>query len=606
MSGAGCPFDPAELRRRHSASALTDIISAPVARFRAESDHWGGEWLRMTRYVCALFACWMLVSAGHAAERRVALVIGNSAYKDAPLINPGNDARAVSQALRESGFTVMERRNLNQAALRRAIREFGDELIKGGVGVFFYAGHGMQVRGRNYLIPVGHDIRREDEVADQSVDVGLVLEKMGTARNALNILILDACRNNPFGGPGGLAPLDAPAGTLIAFATAPGQVADDGSGDNGLYTKHLVSYMREPGLKVEDVFKRVRSAVRQESAGKQTSWENTSLEVDFYFKALDARVIAEQNREREQIQKEAIEKAVQDALQRSGQQTARDRAAVERQIAERVAVERVAAEKAAAERIAAMEKALQVALSRSVAPAPSVAPVALPGAAAVTRPQPAPAAAPRPAPQEPTRLAMAAPSSAAIAGASAAAAFKVGDNWVYKATDRDYTVVRERKTVLRVESVTDREVHIRAGSKNWLRYTPEGNLIASLPRDGIERRFEPTVPLYSFPLEPGKTWQTKYRTTRSDGRVFDNDRSVTVVGWEEVKVPAGTFRALKISSLTWYRRVDSGGSGGGRSVFNYWYAPEVKRLIKSETLETGNNNVVYQDNTFELVSYKVQ
>jgi uncharacterized caspase-like protein len=546
----------------------------------------------MVRYACALVACLVLVTAGHAAERRVALVIGNSAYKQAPLANPGNDARAMAQVLRESGFTVKELRNLNQAGMRRAIREFGDDIAKGGIGLFFFAGHGMQIRGRNYLIPVGSDIEREDEVEDQAVDARLVLEKMASAKNPLNIVILDACRNNPFissfrSSIVGLAAMDAPAGTLVAFSTAPGQVAADGTGDNGLYTQHLVSYMREPGLKVEDVFKRVRSAVRQASAGRQTPWENTSLEADFYFKTLDPRAVAEEKREREQAQKEAIDKAVQDALKRSGQQTARDRAGIEREIAERVAAERVVAEKAASDRIAAMEKALQVALNRSAAPAAAAAPVAVP----------------RPAPQEPARLALAAPS--AIAGSSGPPALKVGDNWAYKVTDRDYTVVRERKSVTRVDSVTGSEIRFRTGSKTLFRYNSDWSLIGQIPGDGIERKFEPPAPVYSFPLEPGKTWQAKFKNTRSDGRVFDNDRTVTVEGWEEVTVPAGTFRALKVSSLTYYRRVDGAGSGGGRVVFNYWYVPEVKRPVRIEDVNIGNNGVVIQDFTSELVSYKL-
>ena len=335
--------------------------------------------------------------------------------------------------------------------------------------------------------------------------------------------------------------------------------------------------MREPGLKVEDVFKRVRSAVRQESGGRQTPWENTSLETDFYFKELDPRAVAEEKREREQAQKEAIEKAVQDALKRSGQQAARDRAGIEREIANRVAAERAVAEKAASDRIAAMEKALQVALNRPAAPA----------------------AAP-----EAARVALSAPRSAAISSGGAAAP-KAGDHWVYKLTDRDYSVVRERKYTFRVESVTDTSIQARTGSKNWFRFTRDWNLMANVPGDGIERRFDPPVPVYSFPLEPGKTWQAKYKNTRSDGRVYDNDRTVTVDGWEEVTVPAGTFKALKVSSLTYYRRVDGGGTGGGRIVFNYWYVPEVRRPVRIEDVNIGNNGVVQQDFTSELISYKL-
>jgi uncharacterized caspase-like protein len=222
------------------------------------------------------------------AGRRVALVIGNGNYKDAPLGNPVNDARAIAQALKESGFTVIARENTDQKGMHAALREFGDKLRNGGVGLFYYAGHGMQIKGRNYLIPVGSTIEREDEVAYAAVDAQAVLDKMEAAGNATNIMILDACRNNPFArsfrsGQAGLAPMDAPVGTLVAFATSPGSVASDGGGQNGLYTQHLLTAMRQPGAKVEDVFKQVRAHVRRDSQGKQIPWEATSLEGDFYF-----------------------------------------------------------------------------------------------------------------------------------------------------------------------------------------------------------------------------------------------------------------------------------------------------------------------------------
>ena len=227
--------------------------------------------------------------AAPTVERRLALVIGNGAYDVSPLRNPVNDARATASALRQSGFQVTERINLTQAQMREAIREFGDRLHAGGVGLFYYAGHGMQVKGRNYLIPVRTDIKREDEVADQAVSADAVLQKMESAKNRLNIVILDACRNNPFArsfrsNAQGLAQMDAPSGTLLAFATAPGSVAADGSGANGLYTQHLVASLKTPGLKIEDVFKRVRVAVKRDSNGLQVPWENTSLEGDFYFR----------------------------------------------------------------------------------------------------------------------------------------------------------------------------------------------------------------------------------------------------------------------------------------------------------------------------------
>ena len=220
---------------------------------------------------------------------RVALVIGNGAYKDAPLPNAPNDAADMAGALQASGFTVIRRDNASLRDMQLALREFGDRLGRGSVGLFYFAGHGVQVRGRNYLVPVDADIAREDEVSFSALDLAAVLEKMDTARNPLNLVILDACRNNPFAtrfqlAAPGLAQIDAPAGTLIAFATAPGSVAADGSGRNGLYTHHLLREMARPGAPIEEVFKGVRAGVRRDSAGKQVPWESTSLEAGFAFR----------------------------------------------------------------------------------------------------------------------------------------------------------------------------------------------------------------------------------------------------------------------------------------------------------------------------------
>lgn len=222
------------------------------------------------------------------AEPRIALVIGNGRYKQSPLANPVNDARAIAKALAESGFAVTKKEDLALKDMHLALRDFGDALKQGGVGLFYFAGHGVQVKGRNYLVPVDADIEREDEVVYNSLDASQVLDKMESASNRLNIVILDACRNNPFArsmrsAATGLAQMDAPVGTLIAFSTAPGSVASDGQGGNGLYTQHLLRSLREPGAKIEDVFKRVRASVRRDSKGRQIPWESTSLEGDFIF-----------------------------------------------------------------------------------------------------------------------------------------------------------------------------------------------------------------------------------------------------------------------------------------------------------------------------------
>lgn len=222
------------------------------------------------------------------AEPRHALVIGNASYAHAPLPNPVNDAQAVAAALRKAGFTVDLKLNASQRQLQDAVTGFGDRLKAGGAGLFYFAGHGVQIKGRNFLMPVGVDIKREDEVPYKAVDVQMVLDKMDTARNRVNVVILDACRDNPFArstrsSSGGLGSMDAPIGSLVAFATAPGSVASDGRGDNGLYTQHLLANLEKPGLPIEEVFKRVRLGVRLDSNGQQIPWENTSLEGDFYF-----------------------------------------------------------------------------------------------------------------------------------------------------------------------------------------------------------------------------------------------------------------------------------------------------------------------------------
>jgi hypothetical protein len=233
-------------------------------------------------------ASWRKPESGLAPEQRVALIIGNGRYRSSPLLNPVNDARAVRDALQLMGFRVTLLENANMSEMSEAARDFGDRLQQGGVGLFFYAGHAMQIKGRNYLIPIDADIQREDEVAFNGVDAGLLLEKMEVARSRVNIVILDACRNNPFArsfrsASQGLAQMDAPIGSYVSFATAPGKVASDGKDGNGLYTQYLLEAMRTPGLKIEDIFKRVRVKVMAESDGQQIPWDSSSLTGDFYF-----------------------------------------------------------------------------------------------------------------------------------------------------------------------------------------------------------------------------------------------------------------------------------------------------------------------------------
>jgi uncharacterized caspase-like protein len=224
-----------------------------------------------------------------AGGKRIALVMGNSAYKTNPLRNPKNDADDFSKALSSLGFSVINVRDGNLQQMRAAVRQFGDQLLSSDVGLVYYSGHGVEVKGKNYFIPVNADIQHEDEAADQSLDVASILEKMGTAKKSVNILIVDACRDNPFpkayrSGARGLASMEAPSGTIIAYSTSPGKVALDGNGKNSPYTSNLIKAMEVPNRPIEIVFKEVRRTVQQETKNAQTPWENTSLSGDFYFK----------------------------------------------------------------------------------------------------------------------------------------------------------------------------------------------------------------------------------------------------------------------------------------------------------------------------------
>jgi caspase domain-containing protein/concanavalin A-like lectin/glucanase superfamily protein len=227
-------------------------------------------------------------NSNSAQERRIALVIGNGAYKSSPLVNPANDANDMAATLKKCKFRVLKSINASRKEMRRVIREFGKEINKGAVGLFYYAGHGIQVNGENYLVPINAEVYTESEVEDECLKVSSVLRQMESAGNRLNIIILDACRDNPFGrsfrsNNMGLAKMDAPTGSILAYATAPGSIAADGTGGNGLYTSMLLKHMTEPNLAIERVFKRVRIDVVNASGNRQTPWESSSLMGDFYF-----------------------------------------------------------------------------------------------------------------------------------------------------------------------------------------------------------------------------------------------------------------------------------------------------------------------------------
>ena len=257
---------------------------------------------RVVGLVCAIVLTFLGVRAGH-AEKRVALVVGNSVYRSvATLDNPANDAKLVANTLSALGFTLVgggAQLDLDKASFDQTVQAFGTQLAGADVGLFYYAGHGVQVRGANYLIPVDANPTKEADIDFQMLDANLVLRQMESAGTRLNIVILDACRNNPFGGrslavaggrmrdtSSGLAQMQAPEGTLISFATQPGSVAQDGADGDSPYARALTLEMRRPGLDIFQTFNQVGLAVKRATGGMQQPWVSSSpIDGSFYFVA---------------------------------------------------------------------------------------------------------------------------------------------------------------------------------------------------------------------------------------------------------------------------------------------------------------------------------
>ena len=232
---------------------------------------------------------------GGQTATRIALVIGNAAYTTAkPLVNPVNDANDMTAALKSLGFEVLSGTNQNKRQIETLIRQFGKRLAETkGTGLFYYAGHGLQVSGENYLVPVDAEIPEADEVLYQAVPMNMVLSKMNSAGNDLNIVILDACRNNPFARSwrgyrdaadnGGLARITPPQGTIVLYATQPGNIASDGTGKNGLFTESLLKQIKRENLELDQMIKALTRDVSEKSDKKQFPWREGSSTGDFYF-----------------------------------------------------------------------------------------------------------------------------------------------------------------------------------------------------------------------------------------------------------------------------------------------------------------------------------
>lgn len=484
------------------------------------------------------------------AKRR-ALVMGNAGYAFSPLRNPVNDARAISEALRATGFEVTTAIDFTREQMQNAMREYTGALAREkAVGVFYFAGHGVQLAWRNYLLPTDAKAERMEQIQATCIDVNSLIEGLAKAQNPMNVVILDACRDNPFGTDfrveqKGLSQLDAPPGTLLAYATSPGNVASDGDGANGLYTEHLLKEIRVPEAKIEDVFKRVRLGVRRRSKGQQIPWESTSLEEDFWFlPPKELKRIAEAEREREYKQQLALfEKA----------QTANSVEAFEQYLRlhpsgyfselAQFRLDRLLAQQG--------EKPVQV----------------------VSAPQ-------NPYSQGTVR---------------ANTAFQVGDTYEYDVRDY-FSKAHLRKTTTRVTRITETEVIFNDGALvidllgNPVR-TPEG------------RRFSPNQ-LAPIEYVIGKRWTTRYSIVLPNGGVILAEARARIAAKERVTVPAGTFDAYRVEiySTAW-------GPGGESVAENtLWIAPDRCRRIvqRTDLRRSADGRRVFHAERMELVSFREQ
>jgi uncharacterized caspase-like protein len=541
-----------------------------------------------------------------ATERRIALVIGNAAYRNySPLQNPVNDARAISKALTQAGFKVTLRENASRIDMIRAVRSFGDSLAKDGVALFYFAGHGVQVSERNYLIPVDADIQREDEVQHFSLDAATVLEKMDRTQGRINLLILDACRNNPFGRTtrgfaSGLAQMEAPYGTLIAYATGPGRLALDGDGPHGIYTQHLLKHIHTPDLAVEIMFKRVREGVTRETKNAQVPWESSSLRGDFYFApkkptgSSSATAAAKSPDDQSRFEL-AFWESIRSSTAKSDyeaylQQYPQGRFAP-------LARARIAAVKG--------DRVAGVSPSQSSAPAPSGQPSSPAAASSAAKGQDKVAVA---------KPGAAAPQASVLAAAKEALLPKVGDRWTYRHVD-GFKSTSAGTLTYHVKKISDAgifealQTSIKEGQISQILIEPEARIFyrQNLFNGEWPPDFAPYLQAFHDLREGAALPSPEYWASKSGYRFPLNMR---VVGKETVAVPGGKFEAIKVIAEGSGWASAAAGSNPPRYPtllqlrYDIWYAPKAKRFVKFSA-QHFYNSMLWSSTTFELVDFSL-
>ena len=544
---------------------------------------------------------------------RHALVIGNSSYGFSPLKNPANDAKALGGELKSAGFEVTVGLDLTRKDMLDAIRAYGESLSRTkAIGVFYFAGHGLQLAWRNYLVPTDATIARVEDIQARCVDVNAVIEGIAKAVNPMNVVILDACRENPFGGEvkldqKGLSQLDAPPGTILAYATAPGNLASDGEGANGLYTEQLLREMKVPEAKIEDVFKRVRLTVRRRSNGQQIPWESTSLEEDFWFippKEIQRLAAAEAERARQEkeaarLLQERIEKAQREEAERLRRQAEAERARQEaeekkrhEQLA-RIYKEEQERRRKQEESERAYEEELRFWERVSGAKEPGPVEEYLrryPSGRFAEIAQAQLDATLAQMGEQRIRIAQQAQNPYTQGTAHADVAYKVGDRYSFQAMDI-YSRVVSREMHQRVSGVTPGEVIYGDGRLvtdllGNVKRNPEGGVFTANQQNPAE-------------FFVGKRWRTRFSLEDKRGPArFDVSYRITKK--ERIVVPAGTFDAF---------RVEGEGSLSRDRVIQFvqrtWFAPEqCRRAVAREEIRIGGRGREGRAERFELTSFQ--
>lgn len=484
---------------------------------------------------------------------RLALVIGNSGYSQAPLSNPANDARAMTRALEAMGFTVIEARDASRARMEGAIVQMRDALKgKHGVGMLYYAGHGLQLDWRNYMVPVDARLSASADVPQQTIDVQTVLAAFAASGNRVNIVVLDACRDNPFkaGASGrGLAQIDAPTGTFLAYATAPGNVAEDGDGSNSLYTGALVQELARDAP-IEDVFKRVRMKVRQGTAGRQIPWEATSLEDDFRFAAA------------------------------TGGAGAPATAGTSTSGAPVGTPPGFDAQKAAWDAVRTSSDAAQLFAFLDRYPGGEIGEMAVSRLNQLQKPQ----------------ITASVGKGQAGTLAYTGPRFKVGDSWTFRIVDR-FNEQPIRSFTRRVVGIDGDVVRLTVSNFNTYRTDLLGGTV-DLTVDGKTVTYDPPAEPDPAEFYIGRKWQGESRFVDFDGVAKTQRISSRIVGSERIVLPAGTFDAFVVDLSIAY-------SDGRYEEVRKWVDPRYGMSIRRDITGRVGGKIVRHERR-ELVALSAQ